>query len=133
MKKLGFLFLYVFQLSCTSQTNPKINGVSFVSSREKAKQEDVNSIKEIHANHAAVMPFGFVRAVNSPEIIFNTDRQWYGAFILTYANLAQKAHVNIFCIGTELEQFVSHRPEYWHALISKIRKVYSGKLTYADH
>ena len=184
MKKLGFLFLYVFQLSCTSQTNPKINGVSFVSSREKAKQEDVNSIKEIHANHAAVMPFGFVRAVNSPEIIFNTDRQWYGetelgaaqyvnllqqntigillkpqlwikggaftgtlkmnteadwvalentyeTFILTYANLAQKAHVNIFCIGTELEQFVSHRPEYWHALISKIRKVYSGKLTYA--
>lgn len=139
---------------------------------------------DVYADYAAVMPFGFIRDLNSPEIIFDTDRQWYGEtsqgtkqyiallhqnklkvmvkpqiwiwrgeftggltmqtednwktlevsyedFILTYAKLAQETKAEILCIGTELEQFVSHRPDYWKELIGKIRKVYKGKLTYA--
>jgi ppGpp synthetase/RelA/SpoT-type nucleotidyltranferase len=166
------------------QVAEKINGISFVASREAALQEHIDEVAKIHANHAAIMPFGFIREVDSPEIIFDTERQWYGEtkkgakqyiellhgngvkvmlkpqiwiwrgtftghlsmkseeewkaleasydkFILNYAKLAQETNADIFCIGTELEQFVKNRPDYWKALIKKVRKEYRGKLTYA--
>ena len=184
MKKLGFLVLYFLQLSCTSQVQEKIKGVSFVASRNEVSQKHIQEVLNIHANHAAVMPYGFIRNINSPEIIFDTDRQWFGEtskgaeqyiellhkngikvmlkpqiwiwrgaftgtlkmnsvedwkvleasyekFILAYAELAAKTNTVIFCIGTELEQFVKNRPEYWKRLIKKIRKIYRGELTYA--
>ncbi len=168
--------------SCTSQT--KINGVSFVASRTAITEEHVNPVVEINANFAAVMPFGFIKNLNNPEVIYNTKQQWYGesrvgveqyaksldakgikimlkpqiwvsrgqftgyiqmetennwrkleesysGFILEYAKLAQDINADIFCIGTELEQFVSNRPEFWNTLIVDIKKVYKGKLTYA--
>ncbi len=184
MRYLGFLFLCLLQFSCASQHIKKINGVSFVASGEAVAQENVDVLVAINANHAAIMPFGFIRDVNSPEILHNTDRQWFGEtkkgakqyiemlhknniqvmvkpqiwiwhgeftgtltmkaekdweileksyehFIMTYAELAQETNAQILCIGTELEQFVKNRPDYWIKLIQKIKKVYKGKLTYA--
>lgn len=184
MKNLGRIVLCLFQFSCFGQTSEKINGVSFVASREEVAQEHVAEVVQLHANHAAVMPFGFIRDIKSPEIIFNTDRQWFGEtkkgavqyiqllhengiktmvkpqiwiwkgeftgtlkmnseadwkmlessydeFIMTYAEMAQETGSELFCIGTELEQFVQMRPEYWKRLIAKIQSVYTGKLTYA--
>lgn len=184
MRKIGLLFLCLVQLSCTGQVMEKINGVSFVGSREKVTQQQVDAVVGINAGYAAVMPFGFIRDLHSPDIVFDTDRQWYGetrrgakqyiqllqkngikvmlkpqiwiwrgeftgglkmgseedwkaleasydAFILTYAKLAQETNTKLLCIGTELEQFVKNRPQYWKALIKKIRTVYQGKLTYA--
>ncbi|MBT8281217.1 MAG: glycoside hydrolase [Muriicola sp.] len=184
MKRLWLFFLCLIQLSCSSQFVGKINGVSFVASRDEVTQENITPVKQIYADHAAVMPFGFIREVNSPNIVFNTERQWFGEtrmgakqyiellhknkikvmvkpqiwiwrgiftgelemksdadwqkleasyedFILTYASLAQESKAEIFCIGTELEQFVSQRPEFWKSLITKIRSRYKGKLTYA--
>ncbi|MCW5515113.1 glycoside hydrolase family 113 [Muriicola sp. Z0-33] len=81
MKKLGLLFLCFIQFACSSQKAAKINGVSFVASRDKANQEHIDQVLKVHANHAAIMPFGFIRNVNSPEIIFDTDRQWFGETI----------------------------------------------------
>ncbi|WP_452227479.1 glycoside hydrolase family 113 [Lacinutrix cladophorae] len=180
--KFFLVFLCCALQSCTSQT--KINGVSFVASRTAVTEEHVNPVAEIHANYAAVMPFGFIRDLNNPEVVYNTKRQWYGesrvgveqyaksleakgikimikpqiwvsrgqftgyikmeseadwqkletsysSFILEYAKLAEEIHADIFCIGTELEQFVNHRPEYWNTLIIAIKKIYKGKLTYA--
>jgi len=66
-----------------------------------------------------------------------TEEKWveleesYRNFILVYAKLAQEEKTKIFCIGTELEQFVVNRPEYWKQLIKDIKKIYKGKLTYA--
>ena len=184
MKKLGLLFLLLLQLGCSGQAMEKFNGVSFVASREKVAQEHVDAVRNVNAKCAAVMPFGFIRDTGSPEIIFDTSRQWFGEtrtgarqyidilhqnglrvmlkpqiwisrgaftgnlkmdseenwraleasydkFILAYATLAQETNADAFCIGTELEQFVSHRPEYWTELIKKIKSVYKGKLTYA--
>ena len=184
MRHLGLLILCLLQFSCMSQVKEKINGVSFVASREKVGQQHVDEILNINANHAAVMPFGFIREINSPHIIFDTERQWYGEtkngakqyiemlqkngvkvmlkpqiwiwrgeftgtlkmqseedwrtlensyekFMLAYAGLAQDTKVSILCIGTELEQFVKYRPEFWKKLIVKIKEVYKGKLTYA--
>lgn len=184
MRGSALFICCILQLSGYGQVTEKIDGVSFVASREKIDQEHVTEIVQLNANHAAVMPFGFIRDINSPEIIFNTDRQWFGEtekgamqyiemlhkngiktmvkpqiwiwkgeftgtlkmnsevdwktledsyeqFILTYAEMAQNAGSELFCIGTELEQFVQMRPDYWQELITKIRTRYTGKLTYA--
>lgn len=55
----------------------------------------------------------------------------YEKFILDYADIAHKTNADILCIGTELERFVAKRPVYWRQLITKIKKIYKGKLTYA--
>lgn len=183
MKKLGLLLLFLFELSCISQEK-KINGISFVASRTEVAQEHVQEVVDLNANHAAVMPFGFIRDLNSPEIIFDTDRQWFGetkkgakqyiemlhkngigvllkpqiwiwrgeftgnlkmdneeewktleasykAFIIAYAVVAQETKVEVFCIGTELKEFIQNRPQYWAELIKEIKTIYTGKLTYA--
>lgn len=177
-----FVLLFLVQ-SCNSQS-PKVNGVSFVASPNEATQEHVDAVVQLNANYAAVMPFGFIRNLESPEVIHNTDKQWFGEtragakqyieilqknkisvmmkpqiwiwrgeftgylkmdseenwkkledsyteFILTYAKLAQETRIPVFCIGTELEQFIVNRPKYWKSLISEIKGVYKGKLTYA--
>lgn len=184
MKNIGILVLSIIQFSCSGQSNKKINGVSFVASREEVVQGQVEEVIRIHANSAAVMPFGFIRDASNPQIIFNTERQWFGEtkegarqyiamlhenniavmlkpqlwiskgvftgtlkmgnerdwkiletsyqeFLLTFAQLAEDTNVDLLCVGTELEQFVQNRPEYWQQLITEIRKTYKGKLTYA--
>ena len=78
MRKIGLLLLCLLQFSCSSQKAAKINGVSLVASRNQVAQKHVDEVLKVHANHVAVMPFGFIRDVNSPEIIFDTDRQWFG-------------------------------------------------------
>jgi hypothetical protein len=62
----------------TSAKIEKINGVSFVASRDSISQSHIDPILNLNANYAAVMPFGFIRDLEHPEIIFNTDRQWFG-------------------------------------------------------
>ncbi|TLP82739.1 glycoside hydrolase family 113 [Maribacter sp. ACAM166] len=78
MKKLGLLLACMIQFSCYGQVYKKINGVSFVASREEVAQEQVEAVMQVNSNSAAVMPFGFIREVNNPKISFNTDRQWFG-------------------------------------------------------
>ncbi|MDG1571851.1 glycoside hydrolase TIM-barrel-like domain-containing protein [Robiginitalea sp. M366] len=184
MKKFGVVLLLLLQWGCAVQKAGKINGVSFVGSREAASQAHVDALLDIYADYAAVMPFGFIREVGSPEIIFDTDRQWFGEtrqgarqyietlqqngvsvmlkpqlwiwrgvftgdlemaseadwkaleasysrFILNFADLAEETQVSLFCIGTELEEFVKARPGYWQDLIAQVRQRYSGKITYA--
>ncbi len=183
---LRFLVLFVLIIKTSFVNAQKINGISFVASRDKATQENVVPVVNVGANYAAVMPFGFIRALDNPTVVYNTDRQWYGerlegaksyikllqangikillkpqlwiwrgeytgylnmkteenwkileasyaTFILAYAKLAQETNADIFSIGTELEQFVANRPEYWKSLIKKIKTVYKGKLTYASN
>jgi len=182
-----FCFFTVF-ISCAQKSpvflEKKINGISYVASRSEIQQTHIDPLLSVYANYAAVMPFGFIKNLEHPEIIYNQDRQWFGetakgvaqciemlhknniqvmmkpqiwvwrgeytghlkmaseedwkllevsyrSFILEYARTAETSKADIFCIGTELEQFIKERPEYWNSLISEIRKVYSGKLTYA--
>ena len=57
----------------------------------------------------------------------------YEKFILDYANVAQDNDFELFCIGTELNNFVVKRPDFWKQLIIKIKTIYKGKLTYAEN
>jgi hypothetical protein len=67
----------------------------------------------------------------------NSESAWkqfensYKDFILTYAIVAAETNVAMFCIGTELEQFIVERPEFWNHLITEIKLIYKGQLTYA--
>ncbi|GAB5398899.1 MAG: hypothetical protein Aureis2KO_04840 [Aureisphaera sp.] len=183
MRFLKILLLLVLLQGCEAQ-NSRINGVSFVASPKEATQSHVDPVVSVKANYAAVMPFGFIRNLESPEVIYNTDRQWFGetrdgaeqyidllkangikvmlkpqiwiwrgeftgylkmnseedwntledsyrTFILDFARLAGEKDVALFCIGTELEQFIMNRPEYWSQLIGEIKEIYKGELTYA--
>lgn len=182
--KIFLLLLLQFIIfSCKSQ-NKKINGVSFVASRDSINNNHIVPVLNAKSNYVALMPFGFIRELSSPKIVHNTNRQWFGEtengllqyaknfqkenvgimvkpqiwvwkgeftgniamkteenwkileetyseFILTYAKAAQKIDANILCIGTELEQFVLQRPQFWQKLIKDIKVIYKGKLTYA--
>ena len=187
-KLLSYFFLSLILTSCGAiiPEKEKINGVSFVASRDTIVQQHVDPVINVNANYAAIMSFGFIRDLKSPEIVHNTNKQWFGetragakqyidvlhknnikimikpqiwiwhgeftghlkmeteeawkeleasyeSFILEYAELAEEANVPIYCIGTELNSFVSARPEFWNQLITKIKAVYKGKLTYAEN
>lgn len=62
---------------------------------------------------------------------WNAWEKSYSEYILTFAKLAQKNKVKLFCIGTELGFHVKSRPIYWKKLILEVKKVYKGKITYA--
>lgn len=73
------------------------------------------------------------------HIKMKSEKEWiafennYQKFILFYAKLAQSTNCELFCIGTEMNSFVIARSKYWKDLISKIRKIYTGKITYAEN
>ena len=182
-KNILLLLVCIAFFSCQSQVE-KINGLSFVASHSKIDANNVKPVLKVNGNYVALMPFGFIRDLNNPTVMYNSKRQWFGEtkkglehyanefikskvkimikpqiwvsrglytgliemhsqenwlaleksyekFILDYAEIAQRMKVEMFCIGTELEKFVKHRPAFWSQLIAKIRKTYSGKLTYA--
>lgn len=65
------------------------------------------------------------------EVDWKIFESHYQDFILCFAQLAQEQGVEIFCLGTELEEFVLARPLFWDTLITKTKTIYKGKLTYA--
>lgn len=70
---------------------------------------------------------------------FEKEKDWeawekqYAEYVLFYAKIADSLDVEILCIGTEMNRFVQERPEFWKQFIKDVRKVYSGKLTYASN
>lgn len=73
------------------------------------------------------------------EIEMSSEEDWrawfesYRRFILHYATLAETHHMPILCIGTELQVTAVKKEQDWRELIAEIRRVYSGKLTYAGN
>ncbi|SCY42121.1 hypothetical protein SAMN05192588_2791 [Nonlabens sp. Hel1_33_55] len=102
----------------------------------------IQSIETFHRNGLKVMlkpQIWIGRGNYTGTIQLRSDTEWkiledtYEPFILDFAKVAQETNTEIFCIGTELESFVAARPEYWSNLITKIRSIYKGKLTYAGN
>lgn len=77
--------------------------------------------------------------VYTGEIKMTSEEDWrqlekeYRQYILAFAKMAEAENVGLFCIGTELRDFVQSRPVFWRTLIARVREVYSGKLTYAGN
>lgn len=72
------MFCLILSCSATVEKPEKINGVSFVASKDTIDDKNVNPIINLNANFASVMPFGFIRDLSHPKITFNSDRQWFG-------------------------------------------------------
>ncbi len=185
LRTIIFIFiLSISFLNSCAQKEIHINGISFVASPDTLAQNHIDPILKINANYTAIMPFGFIKNLQHPEVVYNSERQWFGEtkegvkqyieklhnnkievmlkpqiwiwhgeytgglkmeteedwqllensyrnFIIDFAKVAEETQVDIFCIGTELEQFIIHRPDFWKRLITEIKTTYKGKLTYA--
>ncbi len=77
MKKILLLLFTIIFSNCSGQPS-KINGVSFVGSPEEISAAAIAPVVKINANWAAVMPFGFLRNLETPKVVFNSERQWWG-------------------------------------------------------
>ncbi|WP_339687561.1 glycoside hydrolase [uncultured Nonlabens sp.] len=198
MKKILYLLLAVSIISCNSpnekgaqnqldsniKTISKINGISFVATRDSIDHTAITPVKNYNANYAAIIPYAWMKSLEQPQVNYEENRGWWGEkphgvastanhmkdqgievllkpqiwigrgdytgnikleseeawkvledsytdYIMRFVHIAAKEKVGMFCIGTELDSFVKERPAYWLQLIKNIRKVYSGKLTYA--
>lgn len=81
MGRILSLLSTILLMSSCSMTLPKlekINGVSFVASRDSISDKHVQPVVRLNANYASLMPFGFIRDLAHPEIRYNENRQWFG-------------------------------------------------------
>ncbi len=80
MRTIALLCVFSLLSACSMAPvkQNKINGVSFVAARDIVDSTHVAPVVKVNANYAAIMPFGFIKNLEHPEIIHNTDRQWFG-------------------------------------------------------
>jgi hypothetical protein len=73
------------------------------------------------------------------EFDLKTEKDWvewentYKEYILAYAKIADSMNIDLFSIGTEYRIAVVKRPDFWNKLISEVREIYKGKITYASN
>ncbi|KAA1243861.1 glycoside hydrolase TIM-barrel-like domain-containing protein [Aquimarina sp. RZ0] len=77
LKRLSILLISIAFCSCSGQET-KINGISFVGSPQEIDVTHIDPVVKVNANWAAVMPFGFVKNLEAPNVVFNIKRQWWG-------------------------------------------------------
>ena len=71
------------------------------------------------------------------DVFPSNDKNWklwqasYRDFILAYAKIAAENKVELFCVGTEFSRLAIEKPLFWRQLIRDVRRVYTGKITYA--
>jgi hypothetical protein len=67
----------------------------------------------------------------SSEVEWEEWFEQYSGHILAYATMAEEQGFEQFCIGTELLTPLQNQPQLWLQLLADVRKIYSGKVTYA--
>lgn len=105
----------------------KIDGIILLSSYAKNNQMKI-----------LMKPHVWVRGDGWPgEFELTKESDWekwednYRNYILTYARLADSLKVDLFCLGTEYRKAAVLRKTFWKGLIREVKKIYTGKLTYA--
>lgn len=92
------LVLLMSGCGATVETVSKINGVSYVASNDSIAHKNIVPLLALNANYAAVMPFGFIQNLAHPEVVYNTERQWFGeteAGITQYVTVLQSEDIQI--------------------------------------
>ena len=109
MNSTGFYFAIVLLIllgSCQDRVaEEKINGVSLVASREAISISNIKPILNVNANTVAVMPFAFMENLQSPDLKFNMERQWWGERLEGVRETVQLLHKD----GLE----VMLKPQIW--------------------
>lgn len=101
----------------------------------------INTILLAHKNNIKVLlkPHIWLHQGWIGDLTFANEKKWiafetsYKRYILSYATIAAKYNVAVFCIGVECKKFVVERPKFWTELIQTVRQVYKGKITYASN
>jgi exo-beta-1,3-glucanase (GH17 family) len=96
-KKYSFLLIISFSLSFVSQTK-KINGLSFVASSDSISSHHVHPVLRTNSNFVALMPYGYIRELTTPEITYKNNWQWFGETkkgLLQYAKRFQGEKIRI--------------------------------------
>ncbi len=99
----------------------------------------LKAIEQLHAKKIRVMlkPHLWMNEGWRSNIILDSPEEWnawfesYRANMLRYAKMAAKTNVDLFCVGTELKSSLRNAPEQWVKLVSEIKSIYDGPLTYA--
>jgi hypothetical protein len=99
----------------------------------------VETIKLAREAGVSVMlkPQVYIPGAWTGNLSFEREADWsswesdYDAYILQMAQIAEDEKVALFCIGTEFRASIAARPQYWSSLITKIKGIYHGKLTYS--
>jgi len=97
-------------LSCSVNEGQikKINGISVVASSKKISKKNISSILNIKANYAAIMPFGFIKEVNHPNINYNLDMQWYGETKAGAKQYIEALHKHNISVMLKPQIWISH-------------------------
>ena len=127
---------YFYQESETTKEIQSIKELGVWSRRDSAF---IKSIENLHKQNIRVQlkPHLWMSSGWRSTINFENETDWdiwfesYLKNILHYALMAEKAKVELYCIGTELRSSVKNQPKKWRKLIQEIKEVYTGKLTYA--
>ncbi|CAA0186671.1 glycoside hydrolase [Tenacibaculum maritimum] len=142
MKAYQYIYFLVviilLQGSCKSQKE-KINGVSFVASSEAIHRNEIRPLRKASTNYVALMPFGFIKSLTSPEIIYNSNKQWFGETkegVAQYASVFQKEGIKLMLKpqiwvwrGAFTGAIEMDTEEHWKLLESSYEKFI---LTYAE-
>lgn len=119
------------------QEKPQTDHVDF--SGEVTDTQLITGIQSIHAAGMQVILKPQILIAGSWAGAVNPGNpqgweRWFASYqtkIIHYAEIAQANKVELFVIGTELKQ--ADKLPYWRGLIAEVRKVYTGKITYAAH
>ena len=93
-----------------------------------------HNLKVMLKPHVWVMGEGWTGDYSlSSENDWKIWEQDFSVYIMNYAHVADSLDVEMLCIGTEYRIPAKERPEFWKHLISQIREVYNGQITYASN
>ncbi len=98
---------------------------------EQIIKSKTNKLKVFVKPHFWVMNKGWA---GDFDLSGKAKTEWennYKTYLIYLATLSDSLGVEMLSIGTELKTYTSHHPEFFIGLITEIRKVFKGKLTYA--
>ena len=129
---------YVSVLVTQYLSNSTSNAIFFGPNQTPTDASVIDAINDIHARGMGVMlkPQLYCEDGQGQNDLAPTNpAAWfasYSTFINHYAQIAQKNHVELFCVGCELDHLdTSTYYSNWRTVISGVRAIYYGPLTYA--
>lgn len=113
-----------------------------VEERTPTDESLIHAIKTAHKNGMLVMVKPHIDLIKDEgtcrsDIGFSADADWekwfsnYKKLVKYYAQLSEENNVEFFCVGTELSYAASKDDVWRNSIIPAVRKVFSGKITYA--